>query len=147
MPRLEFAQKAVVVDGDRVLMLRKASNDPHHPGRWDLPGGRMKGSEDIDAHLIREVLEETGLKVHPIGRPIHLWSWVMDWNGETVRVLAVSRYCELEPTDPVRPQHEDDDFLCEQRWIPRTELLSFDIIPSQVATIQRVVHEEQYAST
>lgn len=142
MPRLEFAQKAVVVDANRVLMLRKASNDPYHPGLWDLPGGRMKDYEDIDAHLIREVLEETGLKVHPFGRPIHLWSWIMDWDGESVRVLAVSRYCQLEASPPVHPQREVDDFLCEQRWIHRDELLSLEIIPSQLATIRRVVQQE-----
>lgn len=70
MSRLEFAQKAVVVNHGKVLMLRKSSDDPYYPGRWDLPGGRMKDSEDVDTHLVREVLEETGLVVSPFGRPM-----------------------------------------------------------------------------
>ena len=75
----------------------------------------MKGSEDIDAHIIREVLEETGLTVSP-GRPIHLWSWEMSWSGESVRVVAVSRYCELTSSPAQSLQREEDDYLSEQRW-------------------------------
>jgi 8-oxo-dGTP pyrophosphatase MutT (NUDIX family) len=140
MPRIEFAQKAVVTDGDKVLMLRKSDQDPHNPGRWDLPGGRMKDSEDVDAHLAREVLEETGLTVSP-GSPIHLWDWDMAWHGEAVHVVAVSRYCQLEPTAAVAQQREHDDFLGELQWIPCHELLTLDIIPSQLPTIERVVQE------
>jgi 8-oxo-dGTP pyrophosphatase MutT (NUDIX family) len=142
MPRLEFAQKAVVVDDeDQVLMLRKSGEDPYFPGRWDLPGGRMKDSEDVDTHLIREVLEETGLHVSPVGAPIHLWSWVMEWHGEPVSVVAVSRYCRLRPPRPASPTRELDDYLCEQRWFPRQALLDLDVIPSQRPTIQRVVQQ------
>jgi len=141
-PHLQFAQKAVIVNDDRVLLLRKSCNDPNYPGWWDLPGGRMKDSEGLDAHLRREVLEETGLEVS-VGSLIHLWDWFMDWHGESVRVLAVSRYCELEGTAADGPQHEVDDYLCEQRWIPRSDLLSLEIIPSQVATIERVVKQQE----
>ena len=102
----------------------------------------MEDSEGLDAHLVREVLEETGLKVSPFGDPIHLWDWFMDWHGERVHVLAVSRYCQLEDSAPIEPHREVDDFLCEQRWIPRPELLSLDIIPSQVATIERVLKHQ-----
>jgi ADP-ribose pyrophosphatase YjhB (NUDIX family) len=56
MPQLQFAQKAVIVDNNRILLLRKSCNDPYYPGWWDLPGGRMEDSESLDAHLIREVL-------------------------------------------------------------------------------------------
>lgn len=139
-PRLEFAQKAVITDGDKILLVRKSSEDPNNPGRWELPGGRMKDREDVDAHIAREVREETGLCVTP-GRPIHLWSWEMSWNGEQLRVLAVSRYCDLESSVAQELQHEPDDFLAEQRWVPRSELLSLDIIPSQLSTINLVVNE------
>lgn len=140
MTRLEFAQKAVVTDGEKVLLVRKSKDDPHNPGKWDLPGGRMKGSEDIDAHLAREVLEETGLTVSP-GKPIHLWSWEMSWDGEDVRVIAISRYCTLTSRPAQSTQWEDDDYLTEQRWVSRGELLSLDIIPSQLPTIGLVARD------
>jgi 8-oxo-dGTP diphosphatase len=141
MPRLEFAQKAVVIDGDRVLLVRKSRDDPHNPGKWELPGGRMKGAEDVDAHIMREVLEETGLTILP-GRPIHVWSWEMSWDGEEIRVIAVSRYCGLTSMPVQDLQHEKDDYLSGQQWFLRKELPSLNIISSQIPTINLVIKDD-----
>jgi 8-oxo-dGTP pyrophosphatase MutT (NUDIX family) len=142
MTRLEFAQKAVVMDGDRILLVRKSDQDPYHPGKWELPGGRMKESDDLDTHLVREVFEETGLTVTVApDRPIDIWLWHMAWHGEPVRVVAFSRYCRLAKRAALKPQRECDDFLSEQRWVPRDELPSLDIIPSQRPTIELVAKE------
>src|ERR1051325_4453595 len=94
MARLEFAQKAVITDGEKFLLVRKSPKDPYNPGMWEFPGGRLAYAEDLDQHVRREVLEETGLLVEP-GRIIDLWSWEMRWHDEDVRVIAVSRYCRL----------------------------------------------------
>jgi 8-oxo-dGTP pyrophosphatase MutT (NUDIX family) len=142
MPRIEFAQKAVIIDGDKVLLVRKSSEDPHNPGRWELPGGRMKASEDVNAHITREVREETGLTVKP-GRVICLWDWTMNWHGEEVKVVAVSRYCELTSLAAVAQHLEEDDFLAEQRWFHESELAELDVIPSQLATINEIVNGKE----
>jgi len=34
---------------------------------WDIPGGHVKAGEDAKAAMIREVREETGIEVTPIG--------------------------------------------------------------------------------
>jgi ADP-ribose pyrophosphatase YjhB (NUDIX family) len=53
---------AVVVDDrQRVLLIQRADN-----GEWQIPGGVLERGEDIRAGLRREVLEETGLTVHPL---------------------------------------------------------------------------------
>ena len=41
----QFAQKAFVVHNGALLMVRKSSGDPHNPGRWEVPGGRMSFGE------------------------------------------------------------------------------------------------------
>jgi 8-oxo-dGTP pyrophosphatase MutT (NUDIX family) len=140
MTNLQFAQKAVVTSGDKILLVRKSAEDPNSPGLWDLPGGRMKESEDVDEHLAREVLEETGFIVTP-GRPIDLWSWDMSWNGQNVRVLAVSRYCYLAETEPREVCREPDDYLSAQHWFPLADIENIQIIPSQLPTIKLVLSE------
>jgi 8-oxo-dGTP pyrophosphatase MutT (NUDIX family) len=134
---VQFAQKAVITDNGKILLVRKSDEDPNYPRRWELPGGRLKDGEDVNAHVMREVLEETGLTVRP-GRLIHLWSWDMLWPGEPVRVIAVSRYCELQPGVPAGLRRERDDYLAEQCWFSKDDLRDLDIIPSQLPTIEMV---------
>jgi mutator protein MutT len=52
---------AVVVSDDRVLVIRRA----HEPlkGEWSLPGGAVELGESLQAAVVREVREETGLDV------------------------------------------------------------------------------------
>ena len=52
---------AVIVDGDRVLLVKRAQ--PPLAGEWSLPGGAVEVGETLSAALQREVLEETGLLV------------------------------------------------------------------------------------
>jgi ADP-ribose pyrophosphatase YjhB (NUDIX family) len=48
----------VVRDDGRVLVIRRADN-----GRWEPPGGVLERDEAIEDGVVREVYEETGIKV------------------------------------------------------------------------------------
>ena len=52
---------AVVVDGERVVLVKRA----HEPlkGEWSLPGGAVEVGETLAEAVEREVREETGLEV------------------------------------------------------------------------------------
>jgi len=55
---------AVVVHSGRVVLIRRAK--PPLYGRWVVPGGTVELGESLEAALVREVREETGLDVAPI---------------------------------------------------------------------------------
>lgn len=56
--------KALVRDHlGRYLALRRSAASKYNAGRWDFPGGKVDSGEVFDAALIREVVEETGLRV------------------------------------------------------------------------------------
>ncbi|MCC4604732.1 NUDIX domain-containing protein [Xanthomonas campestris] len=49
-------------DGRLLLVLRGRAPEQGH---WGLPGGKVDWMEAVEATVVREVLEETGLQVHP----------------------------------------------------------------------------------
>ncbi|MFD0686307.1 NUDIX domain-containing protein [Actinomadura fibrosa] len=134
--RLEFAQKAFIVAGGALLLVRKSMDDPFHPGRWEVPGGRLEvdADLDLDEHIRREVWEEVGLKVDP-GPPFHLWEWFMpdrasDVPGAQVRVVATARRCVPVTLDASLANQEASDHLAECAWVPLDDVESYDFIPS-----------------
>ncbi len=55
---------AVVVHEGRVLLVQRG-REPLK-GQWSLPGGLLEVGESLEAGVIREVEEETGLRVQPV---------------------------------------------------------------------------------
>lgn len=55
----------VVVRDGKVLILQRSENETVLPGLWELPSGKKEPLEETEKALIREIEEETGLKVSP----------------------------------------------------------------------------------
>ncbi len=55
---------AVIKDATGRLLLIKRGHDPG-AGLWSLPGGRIERGESDAEALVREILEETGLRIEP----------------------------------------------------------------------------------
>ncbi|MFB4304165.1 NUDIX domain-containing protein [Actinomadura sp. NTSP31] len=134
--RLQFAQKAFIVAAGRLLLVRKAASDPFHPGRWEVPGGRLEVEDDLDLddHIRREVWEEVGLKVDP-GPPFHLWQWFMADRspaapGGLIRVVAAARRCRPLTFDVGFGNRDESDHLDGCAWVPLHELGAYELIPS-----------------
>lgn len=51
----------IIDDQGRALLTQRRDN-----GHWEAPGGVLELDEDIKTGLLREVLEETGLRVEPV---------------------------------------------------------------------------------
>jgi 8-oxo-dGTP diphosphatase len=60
-----LAVSAAVIDGDRVLVVRRAR--PPALGVYTLPGGVVEAGETLEQAAAREVLEETGLAITIVG--------------------------------------------------------------------------------
>lgn len=50
-------------DGDTLLITRRAQGLRNHPGQWALPGGRRDDGETIEGAALRELGEETGVRL------------------------------------------------------------------------------------
>jgi ADP-ribose pyrophosphatase YjhB (NUDIX family) len=54
---------AVMDSEKRVLVTRRAQSLRHFPGCWVLPGGHLELGESLETGGLRELDEETGIKV------------------------------------------------------------------------------------
>jgi 8-oxo-dGTP diphosphatase len=72
---------AIVVDGDRVLIVRRATEPLK--GQWSIPGGMLEIGEKLRDGLAREVLEETSLDVE-VGNVLDVFDSIFpDAEGRT----------------------------------------------------------------
>jgi ADP-ribose pyrophosphatase YjhB (NUDIX family) len=93
-----IAMKAVIAnDKGQVLMVRVADTPKAGPnaGKYGIPGGKLKAGEQWEEGLIREVFEETGLKVKVI-KPLEVGEWRPMVQGMQLQIVAVFFACSAE---------------------------------------------------
>ena len=124
---------AVVLDGDRVLLVKRA----HEPlkGEWSLPGGAVDVGETLEQAIRREVREETCLDVEV---------------GPIVDVLDRIR---PDPDGRVRFHYVLVDFLCRPlagtlqcasdaeaaAWVERAALDRYRVAEATVGVIDKAI--------
>jgi ADP-ribose pyrophosphatase YjhB (NUDIX family) len=86
---------AVVFRGDEVLLIERGKEPLK--GWWTLPGGMVEVGENLEAAVVREVMEETGLSVKPKGVAAIFERIMPDEDGRTEYHYVIIDYlCELE---------------------------------------------------
>jgi ADP-ribose pyrophosphatase YjhB (NUDIX family) len=77
-PLFQVFAAAVILDGDKNILLVKSTYNRFHP--WGLPGGGLEYGEHPEEAVIREVWEETHLNVC-IEKLLLVSSWLPDRVG------------------------------------------------------------------
>lgn len=101
--------------GEVLLQLR---SDNH---LWALPGGAMEPGEEPAESVIREVYEETGLKVEPVrisGVYAGETNFVTYPNGDQVAIVAITFVCRVIEGEP----RLDDDETLQLKYFPMSQL-------------------------
>jgi 8-oxo-dGTP pyrophosphatase MutT (NUDIX family) len=53
---------AALIEGEKILLVRRAPHRKWSPHLWDLVGGHVEKGEELEVALVRECREEVGLK-------------------------------------------------------------------------------------
>lgn len=108
---------ALIIDGDRVLLVKRKQSP--YKGYWDIPGGFLEAGEHPEEGVIREVKEETGLRV----RPIEILGIFMDkYGAEADDTLNIHYLAEV-----VGGEGRAGSDAAELRWFSK------DSLPKKVA--------------
>lgn len=111
--------RAVILDkSGRCLLLKRSASCRTNVGKWELPGGKTESGEQFDEALIREVAEETGLKIS-IERAVG----IAESELPTVKVIHLILETSLE-SGQVRISSEHDDYA----WVTHHELPTMDMV-------------------
>ncbi len=87
----------------------------YHPG-WDIPSGHVDKNESPDAAAVRELFEETGIKISTLDQRSVIFQPLCN----TIQVIFSGT---VDPTPSVTPDNVE---ISEVRWVARGEV---DLLP------------------
>ena len=143
-PVLRQAGRIFVLDGEqRVLLMHERRDIGSDRTHWITPGGGVEPGESLVQAALREVYEETGLRLEldPAAEPMY---------SERVRFSIAGR--DIDQTNfyflvrvpsglPVRPAgHTDIEQLVVlgHRWWPLEELAASDVVREPVTMVELI---------
>lgn len=99
----QFVVGAVVQHEEKVLLLQRPEDD-FMGGIFELPSGKVEAGEGLDAALVREVKEETGLEVTAIRDYLGSFDYV---SGSGRKSRQFNFAVDVSATGPVKLQEHD----------------------------------------
>jgi 8-oxo-dGTP diphosphatase len=122
--------------GGRFLFLQRKDVDVRWDKKWEFPGGKIDAGESPDDAIVREVLEETGLRVL---RKQHVLTHVHDWKkpDEILRVTLQCYYCEMDDGEVVR----EEDKTHMYTWATSDESLNLDSLEANTDILTKFFNE------
>lgn len=114
----QLAADAVIIKDGKILLVKR--NTEPYRGFWALPAGRLEENETLEECCIREVKEETGLKVK-IEKLIGVYS---DPKRDPRKTVTAAFLCTVKGGKETPQEGE----IKEIKWFPLNELpkLAFD---------------------
>jgi 8-oxo-dGTP diphosphatase len=119
---------AIFRDGDKVLLMRRAADQPL-AGEWEYPGGKFEDGEDGPTCLHRELFEELGIDAQ-IGGLITIAKHTTD----SGKVIELCTYEIKSYTGEIQLRVHDD-----MHWVSVANLLSHPQLPADLIVSQKLV--------
>ena len=128
---------ALIFDRDRILMAQRGKEPLK--GWWSLPGGALEIGERLADGVRREVREETGLEIRPLG-VLEIFERIMhDAIGAAeYHYVLVDYICRITGGE----LHAGDDVAVVE-WVRRRDLPKLQITEGTLAVIEKGFRERR----
>ena len=124
---------AVVVKDKKVLLnLRKENELPEAHLKWEYPGGKVDFGETPQEAVVREVFEETGIriKVERLLPYVQTNYWKYPWGNQ--QTLCFIFLCSFVKQEEVPNDHHVEEF----DWIEINKVKDLDSLPGTDEILQ-----------
>ena len=137
-PQRPLLGVGALIFGNDTILLVERGKEPLK-GYWSLPGGLLELGEKLEAAVSREVLEETGLIVEPLGL-FELFERIMpDAQGNTEYHYVLADYICRVSGGTLQAASDVSDV----RWVPRRQLCDYLLTEGTLAVIERAFADIQ----
>lgn len=110
----------VVAGGGKVYNTDGAILFIYRNDKWDLPKGKIEGSESIEATAIREVEEETGVTGLSITKPLQTTYHLFKRNGKLK--IKVTYWFEMKTNFNGNLWPQEDEGITKVEWLKDAEV-------------------------
>jgi 8-oxo-dGTP diphosphatase len=118
----KVATHALIKKDGKYLVLHRSPVNDYKPNEWDTPGGSVEFGEDHTKALIREVLEETGLKVKVL-KPLFVHSFMSSPERHQFQIIFECEYVAGEVR--LNPEEHDRFLWATYDEIGKLERIGF----------------------
>jgi 8-oxo-dGTP diphosphatase len=122
---------ALIFERGRILLVERA-REPLK-GYWSLPGGVLEAGETLEQGVCREVREETGLEVAPLGVIEVFERIIRDAAGAAeYHYVLIDYVCRM-----VGGHLEPGDDVSRAEWVARRDLSRYMITEGTIPVIEK----------
>jgi 8-oxo-dGTP diphosphatase len=128
---------AIILRRDRILMAQRGKEPLK--GWWSLPGGALELGESLADGVRREVREETGLEIRPLG-VLEIFERIMrDAGGAPeYHYVLIDYVCRVTGGELCA-----GDDVCAVEWVRRSHLPNMQITEGTLAVIEKGFRERR----
>jgi ADP-ribose pyrophosphatase YjhB (NUDIX family) len=128
---------ALILKRDRILMAQRGKEPLK--GWWSLPGGALETGESLADGVRREVREETGLDIRPLG-VLEIFERIMrDASGAPEYHYVLIDYMCRVMGGTLAP----GDDVCAVEWVRLCDLPQFQITEGTLEVIEKAFRERR----
>lgn len=126
---------ALILRRNRILLVERG-REPLK-GFWSLPGGVLETGETLESAVVREVFEETGLKVKPLSIVEVFERIIRDENGEAeYHYVLIDYLCRVTGGDVCA-----GDDVSRAEWVARRDLGGYRLTEGTLDVIEKAFDE------
>jgi ADP-ribose pyrophosphatase YjhB (NUDIX family) len=121
----------IIFQGDQVLLIKRGKEPGL--GQWSIPGGVVRPGETLKEAVVREILEETHLKVEVLALAKVLERIFRDPDGRVAYHYVLADFlCQ-----PLEGTLQPDSDAQDARFVPLGDLPSYEVVSVTLEVIRR----------